>query len=147
MRCLRLLTLIGLFSIAIAAVACESMQGFVGVWRGPISSDPQLQQGFGSGVELALTITALDDGDFQMSAQVPGYEAPLPFEAIRRASADALGDMTMPGDSLRSYFGYLRPLGQEPYLIVITLHSQSRIEARLIRGPDEAYGVFRLKKP
>lgn len=122
------------------------MQDFVGVWQGPISPDPQLQQGFGSQASLALTVTALEGGEAQMIAQVPGIEAPLRYEAIRRAPADALGAMSLPGDSLRSYMGYLRPPGQEPYLIVVTLFSQSRIEARLIRGPDDAYGVFRLQK-
>lgn len=146
MRRLRMLLALYLLSLTCLALACESAHDFEGVWRGPISADPHLQQGFGPSAQLTLTVIRADS-DPDISAQVPGHDQPLRFEPIRRASADALGAMSLPGDSLRSYVGYLRPVEQEPYLMVVTLYSQSRIEARVIRGPDEAYGVFRLAKP
>lgn len=123
---------------------CESLQSYTGSWQGQVSADPQLRQGFDPEARLQVTIASLEPGGMQTTVVLPGALQPLPFEPIRRASADALGALSLPGDSLRTYLGYVRPPGQEPHLVVLTLFPHETIEARVIRGPDETYGVFRL---
>lgn len=93
-----------------------------------------------------MNITALNDGALDMTLRLPGQPSDLRFESVRRASADALGSMSLPGDPLRSYLGYVRPVGQESILVVVSLFPPDHVEARLVRGPDEVYGVFRLSK-
>jgi hypothetical protein len=68
------------------------------------------------------------------------------FEPIRHASDDALGDLRLDGEPLRTFLGFLRPPTGQPYLAVVSLFAEDRIDVRLIRGPDEAYGVFSLRR-
>lgn len=131
---------------AVAFPACDSLASFTGVWQGPVSQDPNLRQGFAAPDALTLNITALNDGALDMTVNVPGQMQGLRFEPVRRASADALGSLSLPGDPLRSYLGYVQPPGQAPLLMVVSLFPPDHVEARVIRGPDEIYGVFRLSK-
>lgn len=130
----------------VLAGGCERLDEFTGTWEGALSPDPRLQHGFSAEDRLTLEIAALDAADVDMSVRLPGNPERVRFESIRRAASDALGSMSLPGGPLRSYFGYLRPPGQEPYLMVLTLFAPGQVEARVIRGPDETYGVFRLSK-
>ena len=126
--------------------ACDSLASFGGDWQGRVSADPNLQQGFTANAQLGLTISALDNGTLDMTVRLPGASDNLRFEAVRRASSDSVGSLSLPGDPLRSYLGYLRPVGQEPLLMLLSLFPPNHVETRLIRGPDEVYGVFRLRK-
>lgn len=126
--------------------ACDSLHSFEGAWDGHVSGDPNLRQGFVATDRLALNIAALDDGRLVMNLRLPGQSIDVPFESVRRASADALGSLSLPGDPLRTYLGYARPAGQEAILVVVSLFPPDHVEARLVRGPDELYGVFRLSK-
>lgn len=139
----RLLALVGALALL---PGCEELEGYEGSWQGEVAADPQLRQGFAAADRLTLTITGLDGADAAMQVQLPRLPQPLPFEPIRRASADALGSMVLSGDALRSYLGFARPSDGEPYLVVVTLFSHNRVEARIIRGAEETYGVFRLRK-
>ena len=141
---LRLAVPLGL--LALFLLACDSLSSFAGSWSGPVSADPNLQQGFTANAQLGLTITAIENGALDMSVRLPGSQEQLRFEAVRRASADAVGSLSLPGDPLRSYLGYVRPAGQESLLVLVSLFPPNHIETRLIRGPDEVYGVFRLRK-
>jgi hypothetical protein len=132
--------------LALFLPACDSLSSFSGDWEGPVSADPNLQQGFTPQAQLGLTIATLDNGSLDMSVRLPGTQEKLRFEAIRRASADSVGSLSLPGDPLRSYLGYVRPAGQEPLLMLVSLFPPNHVETRIIRGPDEVYGVFRLRK-
>lgn len=127
-------------------VGCDTLSSFTGTWQGQVSADPNLQQGFTTADKLSLNINALDHGVLDMTVRLAGQSNDLRFEAVRRASSDALGSLTLPGDPLRTYLGYVRPEGQGALLMVVSLFPPNHIEARVIRGPDEVYGVFRLRK-
>lgn len=137
---------LSLLCAALALGSCDSLSSFEGAWEGKVSGDPNLRQGFGAGDRLAMNISALNDGSLDMTLRLPGQTSDVRFESVRRASADALGSMSLPGDPLRSYLGYVRPAGQESILVVVSLFPPDHVEARLVRGPDEVYGVFRLSK-
>jgi hypothetical protein len=57
-----------------------------------------------------------------------------------------LADVHFAGEPLRTFFGFVNPPGEPPYLTVVSLYSEDRVEVRLIRGPDEAYAVFALSR-
>jgi hypothetical protein len=123
---------------------CEDIRRFEGTWAGPISADPAQQQGFGASAILRLQVTSVSRRSIAMSVDLPERGGSLPFEPIRGASADALGDLRLDGEPLRTFLGYVRPAGMEAFLAVVSLFPEDRIEARIIRGPDESYGVFSL---
>jgi hypothetical protein len=82
----------------------------------------------------------------EISMELPEAGAAVHFEPIRHASDDVLGDMRLDGEPLRTFLGFLRPAAGQPYLTVVSLFAEDRIDVRLIRGPDEAYGVFSLRR-
>ena len=40
----------------------------------------------------------------------------------------------------------MSPVDQAPFLTIVSLYAEDRLEVRLIRGPNEAYGVFALSR-
>jgi hypothetical protein len=133
-------------AVAVIAAGCEDIRRFEGEWQGTISGDPAHQQGFGAGAPLHATVIAASRRALQMNITLPDQPA-LSFEPIRHAADDALGELRLDGEPLRTFLGYLRPTGQQPYLTVVSLFAEDRIDVRLIRGPDESYGVFSLRRP
>jgi hypothetical protein len=111
-----------------------------------VSADPAHRQGFAPEAVMHATIAAVSRRAIEMTIDLPP-EGPLPFQPIRHATDDVLGDLRLDGEPLRTFLGYLRPATGEPFLAVVSLFSEDRIEVRIIRGPDESYGVFSLARP
>jgi hypothetical protein len=125
---------------------CEDIRRFEGVWTGPVSGDPAHQTGFGSEAFLRATVGPVSRTSIDLSMELPQAGSAVRFEPIRHASDDALGDLRLDGEPLRTFLGFLRPPTGQPYLAVVSLFAEDRIDVRLIRGPDEAYGVFSLRR-
>ena len=136
---------LGLILLLLAG-GCEDIRRFEGVWVGPVSADPAHQQGFGDTAFLRATVGPVSRTSIDLTVDLPQGTAPLRFEAIRHAADDALGDLRLEGEPLRTFLGFLRPPGAQPYLTVVSLFAEDRIDVRIIRGPDEAYGVFTLRR-
>jgi len=133
---------------ALALLAgCEDLRQFSGRWQGRISPDPAHQTGFGAAASLGVVVNAVSRYDIDATLTLPGQAGGLRFEQIRQVTHDVLADLDLPGDPLRTYLGFVRPPGEEPLLTVISLYAEQRIEVRLIRGPETAYGVFFLGRP
>jgi hypothetical protein len=132
--------------VLLLAGGCEDIRRFEGVWVGPVSADPAHQQGFGEAAFLRATVGPVSRTSIDLTFDLPEGGAPLRFEPIRHASDDALGDLRLEGEPLRTFLGFLRPPGAQPYLAVVSLFAEDRIDVRIIRGPDEAYGVFTLRR-
>jgi hypothetical protein len=130
----------------VVAAGCEDIRHFEGTWVGPVSADPAHQQGFGADAFLRANITSVSRASIAMTIDLPQAAAPLTFEPIRHAADDALGEMRLDGEPLRTFLGFLRPTDGLPILAVVSLFAEDHIDIRLIRGPDEAYGVFSLKR-
>jgi hypothetical protein len=134
--------------VLLLLAACEDVRRFEGTWAGPISADPAYQQGFGASAILRLQVASVSRRAIAMNVDLPERGGSLPFEPIRGASQDALGDLRLDGEPLRTFLGYVRPPAtepfREPFLTVVSLFPEDRIEARIIRGPEEIYGVFSL---
>jgi hypothetical protein len=130
----------------VVAAGCEDIRRFDGEWQGDVSKDPAHQQGFGGGASLHASVTAVSRRKIDLTVRLPQQLSPLVFQPIHHASDDALGELRLEGEPLRTFLGYLQPTGEQPYLTVVSLFAEDRIDIRLIRGPDEAYGVFSLKR-
>jgi hypothetical protein len=125
---------------------CEDIRRLEGEWAGPVSADPNHQQGFPAGTMMRATVTSVSRRQLELTIDLPPV-GPLPFQPIRHATDDALGDLRLDGEPLRTFLGYLRPPAGEPFLVVVSFFSEERIDVRVIRGPDETYGVFSLRRP
>lgn len=132
---------------ALALAGCQDLREYAGAWTGELSTDPALAHGFPAGTKLTTEVSfaSRESIDFTVLAE-PGWTAPVAFVPIRRAAGDVLADVQLPGEPLRSFFGFVQPGGAAPYLAVMSLYPEHRMELRLIRGPDEAYAVFTLKR-
>jgi hypothetical protein len=137
-------TCASLLAIGLALPSCEDLRQFADSWIGEISRDPQLQHGFAPRAMLSARIATATREGIDMTVTLPGQTTSLRFEPIRRASADVLGDAQFAGEPLRTFFGFVSPPDEPPYLTVVSLYAEDRVEVRLIRGPNEAYGVFAL---
>jgi hypothetical protein len=140
----RILAAAALLAVALAAGGCEDLRQFAGSWAGEVSRDPQHQHGFGAGAVLAARIANATRYSVDMTVTLPGQTGAVRFEPIRHAADDVLADVRLAGEPLRTFFGFVSPPDQAPYLAVVSLYAEERVEIRLIRGPDEAYGVFAL---
>lgn len=131
---------------ALLAAGCEDIRRFEGIWVGPVSPDPAHQQGFGKGSFLRATVGMVSRSAIEMTIDLPQQPTATRFEPIRHAADDALGELRLEGEPLRTFLGYLRPQGSEPFLAVVSLFAADRIDVRIIRGPEEVYGVFSLQR-
>ena len=139
--------LIGALGVIILATGgCENLTQYSGVWTGSVSRDPAHQHGFGPQAELTIDIGNATRAGLEARIELPGHTGFVRFRAIRHAADDALAEVQLSGDSLRTYFGFLEPPGEAPYLAIISLFTGFRVETRLIRGADDAYGVFALER-
>jgi hypothetical protein len=134
------------FALLLLLAGCEDIRRFEGVWAGPVSADPAHQQGFGNAAFLRANVGTVSRTSIQLSIDLPEGSGPLPFQPILHAADDALGDLRLEGEPLRTFLGYLRPPTGEPYLAVVSLFAEDRIDVRIIRGPNESYGVFTLRR-
>jgi hypothetical protein len=133
-----------LTACVLAAAGCQDLREYAGEWTGELSSDPALGHGFAPGTTITAQVTSATRDGISLVANWEGKEAP--FVPIRRASGDVLSEVQLPGEPLRTFFGFVQPPGEAPYLSVVSLFPENRLEVRLIRGADEAYGVFSLKR-
>jgi hypothetical protein len=131
---------------ALLVAGCEDIRRMEGDWSGPVSADPAHRLGFSEGAMMRASVTSVSRRDIALTIDVPG-QGPLLFQPIRHAADDALGDLRLDGEPLRTFLGYLRPATGEPYLAVVSLFSEDRVDVRIIRGADETYGVFALRRP
>jgi hypothetical protein len=143
----RTATRLALAALLVGGVACQDLRDFAGTWHGPVVADPALALGFAPGAALTVEVTSATRESIDLQLTLPGNR-PARFVPIKRAAADALADVQMPGEPLRTFFGFTQEADPAlpGYLTVVSLYSDSRMELRLIRGADEAYGVFTLRR-
>jgi hypothetical protein len=130
----------------VALTGCEDLRQFAGTWAGDVSQDPQHHQGFVLGDKLHATVGSAHRADLDLALELPGRSGALRFEPIHHAADDVLGDARLPGEPLRTYFGFVTPTAEAPFLTVVSLYAEDRVEVRLIRGANESYGVFYLAR-
>jgi hypothetical protein len=142
----RRFALLALLAGLLAQSACEDLRQFAGVWEGEVSRDPQHQIGFNTGAKLRATVGSARRAELDLALELPGRSGLYRFEPIQHASDDVLGDVRLAGEPLRTYFGFVAPASEPPFLAVVSLFGEERVEVRLIRGANDVYGVFYLAR-
>jgi hypothetical protein len=117
------------------------------VWAGPVSGDPHHRQGFEASAFMRVEITSVSRRAIALTLDVPQHGTDLAFAPIRHTADDVLGDLRIEGEPLRTFMGYVRGPGNtgESFLTFVSLFPEDRVDVRVIRGPDETYGVFSLR--
>jgi hypothetical protein len=136
---------IPLVVLLLVAAGCEDIRRFEGEWTGPVSADARHRQGIAEGTMMRAQVATVSRRDIDVTVDWSG-DGPLPFQPILHAADDALGELRLEGEPLRTYLGYLTPPSGAPYLAAVSIFSEDRIDVRVIRGPDETYGVFSLRR-
>ncbi len=143
-------------SVLFALGGCQGLDRFRGTWEGSIDSSPDVREGFGEGTELTLEIHDLDERQIHASITTcvrgfdedrcsPGRFQQTPLVMLEKARNDSLGSMQFGGEPYAVYVTTAKPAdpAEAEVLAIVSLHSQDRVEVRLLRG-SELYGVFRL---
>lgn len=121
------------FAAVMLLAACQDLHEYQGAWHGTVSGDPQLA--VSAPPTMMLTINSVDHT--QISGTVDGID----FASLRHVSADAMAEVRVGRDALRTYFAFL-PTGP---LVVISLFPDQRVEVRLILG-DTMFGLYELHR-
>ena len=137
---------------------CQSLDDYRGTWVGKIDPSEDVRAGFAELTELTLEIVDLDQRHIEakVTTCVRGFPddqcATGRFEdtalvMLDRARNDDLGTMKFGGEPYAVYITTVQPRdpAEPEVLAIVSLHSASRVEVRLIRG-SELYGVFRLTR-
>jgi hypothetical protein len=137
---------IALLACALVATACQDVRSFAGSWSGRASVDPHLSAGFPS-AQASLDIAVASELDLHGALTLAPLFESAPVDSIRGASGDALGGLRVGHDPLHSYFAFATPTdGSLPALAVISLFGDDRVELRIVRGTNELYGLFSLRR-
>lgn len=133
--------------LSLSPLGCQDLREYTGSWEGTVSGDPALSHGFAPTTQVTAEFTAASHEGVAFTLVLkPGIQA-AHFVPIKRAAGDLLADVELPGEPLRTFFGFVDPPGgAEPYLTIVSLYPENRVELRLIRGADDAYGVFSLHR-
>jgi hypothetical protein len=133
-------------AIGLLLAGCQDLRAFRGSWSGHAAADPTLLAGFAADQTAALTIDEADQQTLAGTVTVSPLLEGVPVEPVRRAAGDALGNIRVGRDALRSYVGFAQPTSGAPPLVVISLLPDDRVELRVVRGADELYGIFPLTR-
>jgi hypothetical protein len=128
-------------------LGCQDLRDFRGHFAGPVAADPALALGVSPTEPASLDIAAADHLTLAAALSLaPGFAA-TPLDTVRRAAADALGQVRVGTGALQSYYAFVTPSGgAAPALAVVSLLADGRVELRLVRGPDEIYAVYTLTR-
>src|SRR5262245_48280580 len=135
-----------LLGAALVLAGCQDLRSFRGSWGGGLTGDSELAAGFPTVARAALTIDSADHLGLHGRLTISGLFDGTPIDSVRRASGDALGAVKVGAAPLHSYVAFAEAQTGTPALAVISLFQDDRVELRIIRGTDELYGVFLLRR-
>jgi hypothetical protein len=129
----------------VVLAGCTDLGGFAGRWSGP-SLQPPVRTGIAPDAHAELTISGVDrthlDGTLAL-LKPPSAPTPAPLRPLTAASADLLGELSLPDSPLRSYLTAVT-LPDGDALAIVSLYDD-RVDLRLVRA-DTLFAVFRLAR-
>ena len=150
--------LVAALLLAAGLSACMKLSEFRGTWSGTIEQSEDVRAGFGPGTELTLNIEGITERvmsgtistcvrGFEQDQCQPGRFQDAVLNPLEKAQNDDLRTMTFGGDPYAVYLFTVQPAdpNDTAMLCIVSVHSEHRVEVRLLRGQD-VFGVFRLKK-
>jgi hypothetical protein len=133
--------------VALAVFACNDIRDFSGRWQGKrVGSSPTVRVGPGDAV--TLEIDGIDNHGIRGRIAVDNLVDEIAITSVPGAEADALANLTFPGNPLRVFltFAAVRD-GNGDAVVLIALYDDDRVDVRLIRGGRlPLYAIFALER-
>lgn len=130
---------------AIALVACNDIRDFTGRWEGErVGTSPALR--VGPGEVITLDIDGIDNHGIRARIAIPGLLTETSITSLEGAEADALANLSFPGNPLRVFLAFAAiPDGDA--VVLIGLYDDDRLDVRVLRaGPKPLYSIFDLRR-
>lgn len=133
--------------LALVVIGCNDVREFSGRWEGDrIGDAPALRVGQGDAV--TLDIDELDTRGIRARIRIPGLIQETSITSLPGAEADALANLTFPGNPFRVYLAFA-PVADDngDAFVMIGLYDDERVDVRVMRGgPSPVYAIFSLKR-
>ncbi len=133
--------------VCVALLGCNDIREFTGRWQGKrIGDAPALRVGPGDAV--TLDIDAIDTHGIRGRIAVDGLFGETRVTSIPGAEADALANLTFPGNPFRVYLAFASLLdGNGDAFVMIALYDDERVDVRVMRGGLlPVYAIFVLQR-
>lgn len=154
---IRELTLGLVVSFVVLTAGCTSIGAFEGLWSGQVTQEESVRKGLDEATELSLQITKISRRALEAEVTTcirvdsdnctPSRFQQTTLMAVEKARNDELRNMSYGGEPYAVYLMTAQPVdpAEGAVLFFVSLHSQDRVEVRLVRGND-LYAVFRLRR-
>jgi hypothetical protein len=161
MRWSRTIAVHVVFVTGIAASACEDLDTFTTtegqIYAGEVVDASIVRAGFEAGTRLHMTfdVALADEGPGAITVfgpdegTEPVYFDNAPLLPITSMRNDSLGGFDFPSGRLKNFMFFATASGDfegELALVVVSLLSDGDVEARIILGSNDLYGIFLLDK-
>lgn len=129
-----------------ALVACNDIREFSGRWQGDrVGSAPALR--VGPGETVTLDIDGIDNHGIRARIAIPGLVSETSITSLEGAEADALANLSFPGNPLRVFLAFAAMPSGGDALVMIALYDDERLDVRVLRsGETPLYAIFALHR-
>ena len=131
--------------VIVLLLGCNDIRDFTGRWEGArVGASPVLRVGPGEAV--TLDIDAIDNHGIRARIAIPGLVNETEITTLEGAEADALANLSFPGNPLRVFLAFAAmPTGDA--VVLIGLYDDDRLDVRVLRaGPQPLYAIFSLQR-
>jgi len=133
--------------VALVLLACNDIRDFTGRWEGErVGASPTVRVGPGDGV--TLDIDEIDNHGIRGRIAVTNLVGETQITSLPGAEADALANLSFPGNPLRVYLTFATMGdGNGDALVLIALYDDERVDVRVLRsGLSPLYAIFALQR-
>jgi hypothetical protein len=133
--------------LVFALTACNDIRDFTGRWEGRrVGDTPALR--VGKGDAATLEIDGLDTHGIRARVIVDGLFGETRITSLPGAEADALANLTFPGNPFRVFLAFATvDDGNGDAFVMIGLYDDERVDLRVLRGGlAPVYAIFGLER-
>lgn len=131
--------------VIVLLLGCNDIRDFTGRWAGErVGTAPALR--VGPGEVVTLEIDGIDNHGIRARITIPGLVNETEITSLEGAEADALANLSFPGNPLRVFLAFAAmPTGDA--VVLIGLYDDDRLDVRVLRaGPSPIYAIFALQR-
>jgi hypothetical protein len=129
----------------VVLLGCNDIRDFTGAWRGErVGTSPALR--LGPGEIVTLDIDVIDNHGIRGRIAIPGLVSETQITSLEGAEADALANLSFPGNPLRVFLAFA-PVPDGDAVVLIGLYDDERLDVRVLRGGTKPlYAIFALQR-
>lgn len=127
-------------------LGCNDIRDFTGHWEGQrVGTSPALRVGPGDAV--TLDIDGIDNHGIRGRLAIPGLVTETEITSLEGAEADALANLSFPGNPLRVFLAFAKLPADGDAVVLIGLYDDERLDVRVLRAGDKPlYAIFALQR-